>query len=310
MDKIKNYLAKLEDLLNKILFVILDPVRSRLKKIGYLFSSPVGFIRSLLFKLALNLKKHITIILDLLNGLFGPRAYEFYKLKIQFFITTVKQSSKNSSISIPKVILKKMIFYCSEFIKSILDKITMLSPAKFGLFSVLLLVAILNMFHILSYYHHISDVVIKEKSQVNRSLASSIERIPAYYNNLARTSSIKSLKVPAQATKQSKIKSLELDVYILFNRRTSKKYFDQNMMVFVDHLEMTLEPILPSFPLTPEGKNVLRDKIAREINLVFNNKNKNKDKNKNKNNNIKNQNNIHQDTDEVEEVFFTNLFAN
>jgi len=320
MEKIKILLQLFESNLNKLLLIGLSPILFLIKKIKPFLQSPYRNSKSFIFKISLSLKTYYKSLIDKINGNIGPRAYEFYKLKFQFFINQVKQSSQKSTLSVPKVIFLKLNIVISEFIQKMIDKIGQLSPGKFGLFGILFLVAVLNAFHLLSQYRNLSLKVSEENLKTKKALESPIDRIPSYYNNLARTSSIKSLKVPAQVTKTSKIKALELDVYVMFYKRSSKKFFDKNMMVFIDHLEMSIEPILPSFPLSPEGKNILREKISREINLVFNKgKNINQLPNSQGRNiasdNIKNNSKKHEKvmampSDEVEEIYFTNLFAN
>jgi hypothetical protein len=66
-------------------------------------------------------------------------------------------------------------------------------------------------------------------------------------------------------------------------------FFDEHLVEFQDFLQINLEPIKPSFPLSPEGSMILKSKISHIIEKVF------KD----------------EDVDsKVENIFVTNMFAN
>lgn len=269
----------------KLLIPIFEVISIRIQScIRYIIQSAISFVQ-------------------ILNSMVGPRAWNYYRHKIQNFMQKVKEEKaekikllqkkdKKQNLSGETVAEKKRSF--TEDIALLFDafvnKLSNISPVKFALMGLLFLVLLLNSFHFLTSSTDLAITINEDKSAIRRrEIASTLEVIPIYYNDIARISSIKSLKIPAYASKINKIKNLELDTHILFYNRSGKQFFDESVIIFLDHLEMTLEPIQPSFPLSPEGKMVIKEKIKYEINAVFK----------------------EQGVDSrVENIFFTNIFAN
>lgn len=297
MEKLTALIDQLEKKLSKLVVQICAILILPLVKL-------MGFIRPLIQKFSLfvqNMMRGLILALirlvQIMNSMVGPRAWNFYNHKIQNFLQKVqdekaerikllKKDSDDKQVVLPKSFFSDIGLLFDSFVNS-LSKI---SPLKFASMGFLFLVLLINSFHFLTTSSRLVTTIQEESSaNIRRQIASTVDDIPSYYNDLARLSSIKGLKIPAYASAINKIKRLEVDTQILFFNRSGKQFFDDAQIIFLDHLEMTLEPVRPSFPLSPEGKMVIKEKIKNEIDAVF------------KQEGIKSH---------VENVFFTNIFAN
>jgi hypothetical protein len=300
MEKLKILISKIEEKLSHLLMMLVALLLIPFKKI-YEFLKPI-FLKIIVFfsdtlrSCILGFKNFVQI----LNSMVGPRAWNYYRHKVQNFIQKVKEEKaekvkvlskqQNKKGNEPEQKKRSFAEDFSLLIDAFINRLSKVSPAKFAIMGMLFLVLLLNTFHFLTSSTDLATTIKEDKKAViRRQIASTLDEIPTYYNDIARISSIKSLKIPAYASKINKIKNLEMDAHILFYNRTGKQFFDESMIIFLDHLEMSIEPIQPSFPLSPEGKMVIKEKIKYEIDTVFKNMGINS---------------------HVENVFFTNIFAN
>jgi hypothetical protein len=296
VEKITNIIDQLEKKLSKLILLIWTVISYPFIKTHSILQPLARKLSEFFQNMVRGIIQSVIAFVQILNSMVGPRAWNFYKHKMQNFMQKV-QEEKAEKIKLLKKsnpsLAKKPKGFFSDIgllFDAFVESLSKISPLKFATMGFLFLILLINSFHFLSSS---SDLVttIKEENSANlrRAIASTVDDIPSYYNDLARLSSIKGLKIPAYTSNINKIKSLEVDTQILFYNRAGKQFFDESQIIFLDHLEMTLEPIQPSFPLSPEGKMVIKEKIKNEINSVL------------RQEGIKSH---------VENVFFTNIFAN
>lgn len=303
MKKIEELISRIENFLSALILNFWGIICFPFVKLFSLIIPFVFKIKELCSDLLRSIVQGFLSFVQVLNSMVGPRAWNYYRHKIKNFVEQVqkdkaekvKLKDKNISNTVGvddnKKSSKKSFF--EEFgslFDAFIDRLGKISPLRFAIMGFLFLVILLNSFHFLSSSNDLA-ITIKEdtSSKIQRSLASSLEAIPPYYNDLARLSDMKGLKIPAYTSSIDKIKNLELDAFILFYNSSGKQFFDRNVIIFIDHLSLSLEPVMPQFPLTPEGKMILKEKIKNEITSL-----------------------LHKEGIEssVEEVFFTNIFAN
>jgi hypothetical protein len=111
------------------------------------------------------------------------------------------------------------------------------------------------------------------KKPKDRKIASETEDqvrgLPYFYKLQQRTSQLTHLKLPVFLENTGRYKNLLIDISIIFKTVTSKKFFDQHQHLFLDKIQTGLEPIIPSFPIKPEGKEILRQKIKMEFDGIY-----------------------------------------
>lgn len=60
-----------------------------------------------------------------------------------------------------------------------------------------------------------------------------------------------------------------VDISILTSNRATKVWLNKNEFSLRDHLVLTVEPVLPTFPMTEEGRQVIATKMRDEINVFL-----------------------------------------
>ncbi len=125
----------------------------------------------------------------------------------------------------------------------------------------------------LKIYHSTTNIVSKVYKNEGREIASSeyIQRevFPDYFDYERKRSMISQLVMPAFIEDTGKYENLKINFGIEFTNRTSKRFFDRYRYLFMDQLQVTLEPVLPSFPLSDEGKDIVRKKLFEELNDIL-----------------------------------------
>lgn len=89
---------------------------------------------------------------------------------------------------------------------------------------------------------------------------------PEYYKKQTRFFEVTSLRLPVYIAEVNELKSVDVDFIATLTNRSSRQYLEKNEFRLRDHLILTIEPSVASFPLTDEGREIIRRKIFIEIN--------------------------------------------
>lgn len=89
---------------------------------------------------------------------------------------------------------------------------------------------------------------------------------PDYYKKETRMTSLSSVKIPAIIEGVNGLRSVLIDVSFLASNRETKKILDTSEFPLRDHLIENIEPVLPAFALTDEGRTMLKEKLEQEVN--------------------------------------------
>lgn len=89
---------------------------------------------------------------------------------------------------------------------------------------------------------------------------------PEYYKKQTKFFEITSLRLPVYAAGVNELKSVDVDFIATLTNRSSKQYLEKNEFRLRDHLILQIEPSVATFPLTEEGREIIRRKILIEIN--------------------------------------------
>lgn len=89
---------------------------------------------------------------------------------------------------------------------------------------------------------------------------------PSYYKQNHREVYFSSIKVPVYVEGINELRALMIDVSIITSNRATGMWLLREEFELRDHLVLTLEPVVPAFPLTPEGRQILTQKIQSEVN--------------------------------------------
>lgn len=92
---------------------------------------------------------------------------------------------------------------------------------------------------------------------------------PAYHKLDQRELSFNNVKIPVYVTGLSELRALIVDFSVVTSNRATKRWLEQNEFQMRDHLIQTLEPVLPAFPMTDEGRTMITDKLKAELNAFL-----------------------------------------
>lgn len=92
---------------------------------------------------------------------------------------------------------------------------------------------------------------------------------PAYHKIDQREISFNNVKIPVYITGLNELRALIIDFSVVTSNRATKRWLEKNEFQMRDHLIQTLEPVLPSFPMTDEGRVMITDKLKDELNAFL-----------------------------------------
>ncbi len=117
-----------------------------------------------------------------------------------------------------------------------------------------------------------SNKIAQEAGIVDR-VPASIERPkesrPRYYKRNERELLVSNVIVPSYIEGKSALRKLQIDFTIISSNRYIREYFYDNSYLLEDVLNSKVEPIIPGFPLSDEGKLILKEKIKAELNQLI-----------------------------------------
>ena len=89
---------------------------------------------------------------------------------------------------------------------------------------------------------------------------------PDYYKQTERQIYIDNLILPVFISGSKSMKSMKFELFLNMSNRTSKLYIDSHSNQILDVLYSDIESITPDFPLLPEGKIIIKDRIKMILN--------------------------------------------
>jgi flagellar basal body-associated protein FliL len=180
------------------------------------------------------------------------------KLKIFFFKTSPKQHIKN---------FWALVLGIKEKIGNFFKRF---SPAQVAL--TLTTVAVIGM-GVNSIYQGSSFIWHSEKTSRAPASIETFKERPEYYKRTDKIMVVRNVRIPVFVENVKQIKSVTIEFSVRTSTRFAKIYLEEYEHKLRDHFFMTMEPILSSFPIENEGKNVIKDKIQEELNIFLESEN-------------------------------------
>ncbi len=264
-----NLLAKLENFINKLLILLIEFVSKTVHKI----IPPSVHARIEKFNLYVEAKKASL-----------KTAPDFIKNKAKSSIALIQAVSKIKD-HLKETYTAAMSQYQDKKPKSALDKLqrTLMTPVLMisrwlsGLSTTQSLV--LLTFTAASFLSGV-EVIFSGKRLVNQHIEASrdpaslveedvaYER-PEYYKKQTRHFEVNNLRLPVYIGDVNDLRSIDVDFIATVSNREARMYLEKHEFQFRDHLINEVEPMLASFPLEDEGKEILRQKLEKEINAYI-----------------------------------------
>lgn len=147
-----------------------------------------------------------------------------------------------------------------------------LSPVQFVLLFSSTMASVLAVLGItLNSYRMVQKSEQRGRSPASVELEDPYDR-PGYYKKETREVSFTNVKLPVFIMGITELQSLMIDFSVNASNRATKQWLERHEFQVRDHLVLTVEPLLPAYPLTDEGRAVLTEKIKHEINVFLKNR--------------------------------------
>ncbi len=111
----------------------------------------------------------------------------------------------------------------------------------------------------------IQHIFPEKKTGREIASVSKLNKRPSYYLLKNRHLKIENVKIPVSLNQNKRISSIIADVIIECPNRTTQQFLYNAPHLVQDKLNNTIAPQINSFPLTEEGKVILRKKIGLEL---------------------------------------------
>ncbi len=85
----------------------------------------------------------------------------------------------------------------------------------------------------------------------------------------AKQLEIYEVTMPIYVDSSNSVRTLLIDITLVASNRYTRQFLDGNTGLVKDRLNNTIHPIIPDFPLTKEGKTIVKEKIIFEINTLL-----------------------------------------
>lgn len=110
--------------------------------------------------------------------------------------------------------------------------------------------------------------IYKEETKHLRNPAS-VEVIeydrPAYYKEEFKHVQINGVRIPVYFPRINELQTVTIDFNVTLTNRTGRAFIERREFALRDHLVQSLEPTLAQYSLNDEGKFIIKEKIAAEI---------------------------------------------
>ncbi|MEH0861934.1 flagellar basal body-associated FliL family protein [Halobacteriovorax sp. DPLXC-1] len=158
--------------------------------------------------------------------------------------------------------------------KNIVAKVAALSPAK-----AVGLTCTLTVFSLggISVYQNVKEIADKTSPKQVRKIASVSKEDKErwgrtrFRNIQKQRIFLRNVYIPIYIKNRNGMKNLQIDVSLKTNNRYTARYFykPENEIMIRDRLNSSLQAVVPNFPLEPEGKKIIKEKIRREVNHLI-----------------------------------------
>jgi len=256
-----NFILKIEELLNKLILRIFALIKAMVpssisKKYSSLKLAFKRKIKKIKIK-CLKVAKQMLVTIKIWNEVFFKKADVFKDYPFKQKLSDLQVNSLFYLKSNPK---KKVV---SDFFKAISAFFACLfSNQKFVRSFIFVLIFALG---VATYK------TVEFASSPSRSIASTISKIkrPEYKKYQRRTLKVMNVSIPVIIKNKSDIHSLLTDFYVRTDTVFAKLYLDHNQHKIRDRFYENTYRMPASFPLDNDGKRVIKEKIALELNQLL-----------------------------------------
>jgi len=92
---------------------------------------------------------------------------------------------------------------------------------------------------------------------------------PDYYKKSDKTFELLSLRIPVYFSGVNELRTMDIDLAATLSNRNAKNLLEKLEFQLRDHFILNLEPIKTEFTLTVEGREIIRQKLAQDIQVFM-----------------------------------------
>lgn len=115
--------------------------------------------------------------------------------------------------------------------------------------------------------------ILQIHAEANRAPASVEEIVqydrPDYYKKQVRHLELTNLRLPVFFPNLNELRSVDVDFSATISNRSARMKLEKLEFQLRDHLILHVEPMVASFPMEEEGKEIMRQKLLLEINVFM-----------------------------------------
>ncbi len=114
----------------------------------------------------------------------------------------------------------------------------------------------------------VDEGVVREPASYKDSMDRNAWKRSEYRNFKDRVLSVGSVSMPIYIQNRKGMQSVKIDFTFVSSNRYISQYFKimENEYSLRDKINKSVEPVIPSFPMEPEGKRIIKAKIKAEMN--------------------------------------------
>jgi flagellar basal body-associated protein FliL len=262
-----NLLVKIENAINYLLTrlgrmlskLVPNSVTALLARISGLISGCLLWIKGLPARGLVWAKNKLITLKALLGYDFKGKLKASYAQALNHF----EHHHPQMKITRLKKIILTPFFYLSSWLKGLSVTQTMLLLT----FSAGSLLAGINI--VFSGKRIMSEVA---SSRAPASVEANVDyERPAYYKLETRHLGITNLRLPVYIGDVNELKSVDIDFTVTLSNRKLRQFISAHEWQLRDHFILQVEPLVATFPLEDEGKEILRQKLFDEMNIFIKN---------------------------------------
>jgi hypothetical protein len=275
-----NIWLKIEAILNKILTAIINAVSSAISK-----ATPKQVKRSIDktsdfgHQITENVEKNIDKVTQKAKGLSqeaivtAKKSVDESKVKAQQAVIAAKTYDWKS-LNFNKVSLAIVALLTPLLLKAKTWFIN-LKPATVLSLTVTTMVIGLTSISIVKQAGEIKDktedAAAREPASYSDTMDRNAWKKSEYHNHADKMLQLSSVTIPIYIENRKGMQSVIIDFTFVASNRYISKYFKvyEHEYLLRDRLNKELQPIIPSFPMEPEGKRILKTKIIDEMNKLI-----------------------------------------
>lgn len=176
------------------------------------------------------------------------------------------EDKKNVFVSMTPVIIKRYLFICAHLIKKPFKDFTPHQNIA------LILCSLASLGAVALIYVHSQRIYLEHTKPLRAPASAEVLEFdrPEYYKKELRRVPFYGLKVPLYFPEVNQLQSVSIDFAVTFSNRTGKFQIEKREFQVRDHLINSLEPVLAEYALDEEGKGIIKEKIAEEIQNFMN----------------------------------------